>query len=61
MASLKELRANKFISQLDLAKKSGVSINTICRLELGKEKPHFVTVRRLAKALGIEPGDIDFK
>jgi transcriptional regulator with XRE-family HTH domain len=61
MALLKELRLKKFISQSDLAKESGVALNTICRLEQGKQTPHFVTVRRLAKALGVEPDSIDFK
>jgi transcriptional regulator with XRE-family HTH domain len=60
MASLKDLRLKKFISQSDLSKESGVALNTICRLEQGKQNPRFVTIRRLAKALGVEPDSIDF-
>ena len=57
---LKELRINATMSQRDLAVKSGVGYDTICRLELGKQKPNFVTIRKLAKALGVEPNTIDF-
>ena len=61
MPSLRDLRESKFISQDDLAKVSGIAASTISRLETGKEKPRFVTVRKLAAALGVEPGDIEFK
>lgn len=60
MPTLKELRERLFISQEDLANKAKVAKSTINRLENGLEKPKFVTVRKLAQALGVEPGQIDF-
>lgn len=60
MPTLKELREKLFLSQEDLAHEAGVAKSTINRLEKGLEKPKFVTIRRLAKALGVEPGQIDF-
>ena len=60
MKKLKYLRENSFLSQIDLAKKAGISATTVCRLEKGKEKPRFVTIRKLAEALGVEPGEIGF-
>ncbi|MEA4878870.1 hypothetical protein SDC9_42720 [bioreactor metagenome] len=57
---LKELRRNKFLSQSDLAKLAGITKETIGRLEAGKHKPNFVTVRKLATALSIKPEDIEF-
>jgi len=60
MLSLKELRESHFLSQADLAQKAGVSKDTINRLESGKQRPTFQTIRKLAKALGVEPGYIDF-
>lgn len=39
----------------DLAEKSGVAAATINRLELGRRGAYPVTVRRLARALGVEP------
>ena len=47
--------------QRDLSTKSGVSFDTISRLENGKQTPNFVTIRKLAKALNVEPNSIDFK
>jgi len=58
---LKELRLNAVMSQRDLSTKSGVSFDTISRLENGKQTPNFVTIRKLAKALNVEPNSIDFK
>jgi transcriptional regulator with XRE-family HTH domain len=60
MATLKELRLKKCISQEDLAKESGVTASTINRLEKGYQKPNFKTIRALAVALGVEPHEIEF-
>jgi transcriptional regulator with XRE-family HTH domain len=57
---LKELRINAVMSQRDLSIKSGVAFDTISRLENGKQKPNFVTIRKLAKALNVDPNTIDF-
>jgi transcriptional regulator with XRE-family HTH domain len=48
------------MSQTDLSRASGVTTNAICRLEQGKRKPRFVTIRKLAKALDIEPDLIEW-
>ena len=58
---LKELREQAILSQRDLAEKAGVSYATICRLETGKQKPNFKTIRKLAEALDVHPGDIEFE
>jgi len=60
MPTLRQLREDKFISQKDLAQKSGIATATINRLENGRHKPRFVTIRKLAKALEVEPNKIDF-
>ena len=60
MPTLREIRRKKVISQAELAKVSGVAEGTISRIETGKHVPQFVTIRKLAKALGVEPGDIAF-
>ena len=57
---LKKLRLKKVISLRDLEKMSGVSHATISRLENGIQKPRFVTIRKLAEALGVPPNTIDF-
>lgn len=60
MPTLKELRRERFLSQEDLARESGVAAVTINRLENGKQQPTFKTIRRLAKALKVEPGQVSF-
>ncbi len=61
IVKLKELRIKAVQSQEDLAKMAGMSVATVNRLEQGKQQPHFVTIRKLAKALGVEPAEIEFK
>jgi len=43
-----------------LAQKAEVSHITINRIETGKQNPSFKTIRKLAKALGVKPGEIKF-
>ena len=55
---LKQLREERALSQRDLAKLSGVTFATISRLETGKHKPTFASIRKLAAALGVEPKEL---
>jgi transcriptional regulator with XRE-family HTH domain len=56
---LKRLRRRAMLTQEQLAKKSGVGITTINRIETGAvEDPHFSTLRKLAEALEISPRDL---
>jgi len=59
MPKLKELRLRLFISQAELAKRAGLAAETVNRLERGR-RPSFITIRKLAKALGVKPADIEF-
>ncbi len=60
MATLKELRLKLFITQAELATKVEITTETVNRLERGNRKPSLKTIRKLAKALGVEPGEIKF-
>ena len=55
---LKELRREQVISLRELEVKSGVSYNTIWRLEDGRQGAHPKTVRKLAEALGVQPSEL---
>ena len=55
---LRSRREAAGLSQLDLAAVSGVTHETISRLELGRRAPHAETVRRLARALETTPGEL---
>ena len=58
MQRLKELRRERVLSLRDLEAKSGVSYNTIWRLEDGRQGAHPRTVRKLAEALGVDPKEL---
>jgi len=60
MTKLRNIRQRLFITQNELAKAAGISLVTLNRLENNKQKPSFKTIRKLAKALGVEPGKIEF-
>jgi transcriptional regulator with XRE-family HTH domain len=55
---LKELRRERVLSLRELEEKSGVSYNTIWRLEDGRQGAHPQTIRKLAEALGVEPAEL---
>lgn len=59
MARLRDLRLSRALSQRDLAQLSGVAQQTVVDLELGRREPRLQTIRRLAQALGVEPGHVD--
>ena len=52
---LKEIRTRRLLTQTELAEKSGVNPTTIVRVERNQAEPHFRTIRRLAKALNVDP------
>jgi transcriptional regulator with XRE-family HTH domain len=55
---LKELRREKVLSLRELEERSGVSYNTIWRIEAGRQGAQQRTIRRLAEALGVEPSEL---
>lgn len=56
--NLRYLREKKALSRKDLADKSGVNESTIYRCERGLTKLRPSTIRKLARALGVEPEQI---
>jgi len=55
---LKKLRRRRVLSMRELEELSGVSHNTIWRIESGRQGAHPRTIRRLASALGVEPEEL---
>jgi transcriptional regulator with XRE-family HTH domain len=53
--ALRELRHARVLTQRELAALAGVSIKTLNDVEQFKVRPHPTTLRKLAKALGVEP------
>jgi len=55
---LRVVRERALLSRRELAEKSGVSMDTIQRVELGEGGAFGRTVRRLAEALNIDPEEL---
>jgi transcriptional regulator with XRE-family HTH domain len=55
---LKALRREHVLSLRELEEKSGVSYNTIWRIEDGRQGAHPRTIRKLADALGVRPSEL---
>jgi transcriptional regulator with XRE-family HTH domain len=55
---LKNLRIRRALTQHELADRAGVSSNAVNRIELNKAEPHMSTLRKLAKALDVDPTEL---
>jgi transcriptional regulator with XRE-family HTH domain len=55
---VRETRKRKLLTQEQLAKKAGVGVNTIIRIERNQVEPHGRTIRKLAAALGVAPSEL---
>lgn len=55
---LRELRAERNVSQDDLARRTDVHPTAIGRLERGSREPRLSTILRLARGLDVEPGKL---
>ena len=57
-AKLRRARERLLMTQPELSQKSGVMVATISRIENGMQDPRIPTVRKLAKALGVNAEDL---
>jgi transcriptional regulator with XRE-family HTH domain len=53
---IRDARERAVLSQGELAVKAGISQNALSQIETGKSQPRMSTIRKVAEALGIEPG-----
>jgi transcriptional regulator with XRE-family HTH domain len=58
VAKLRELRKRRVLTLRELEEVSGVSYNTIWRLENGFTQARPSTIRKLASALGVEAEEL---
>ena len=56
--NLRRIRLAQFLSQAELARRSGVHAITVTRLESGRTAPSTRTVRALAAALSVPPAEL---
>jgi transcriptional regulator with XRE-family HTH domain len=55
---LRTLREARFLSHRDLAKRAGVSPTTVLNLEAGRVEAQRRTLRKLARALEVDPAEL---
>ncbi len=55
---IKSLRRQRVLTIRELAEKAGVSKTTISNIENGQAEAYPSTIRKLARALGVEPRDL---
>jgi DNA-binding XRE family transcriptional regulator len=60
LATLRELRERRYITQEELAAKADLSKSSVATLEGGSHKPRLWTIRRLAEVLTINSDEIDW-
>ncbi len=56
--NLKAKRVERFMSQAELAEASGLSEAHVGRIERNEVEPHLSTIRKLARALRVEPQEL---
>jgi transcriptional regulator with XRE-family HTH domain len=55
---LRRIRKERLLTQVELSKMTGVAQDSISSLETGKREAHPGTIKKLAKALGVEPTEL---
>ena len=55
---LKEARTRRLLTQDELAEKASVSQSTIANIERNNAEPQFRTIRKVAKALEVDPTEL---
>jgi len=55
---LKQARVEALLTQQELADEAGLQFATISRIENDHVDPHFSTIKKLAKALRVQPAEL---
>jgi transcriptional regulator with XRE-family HTH domain len=55
---LREARTRQLLTQQELAEKAGVGVATVIRIERNQVEPRFRNIRKLARALDMDPRDL---
>jgi transcriptional regulator with XRE-family HTH domain len=56
--TLKRLRRDRLMTQRDLARRANLALSTVVNIERSHTEPRFETIRRLARALEVDPRDL---
>ena len=55
---VKRARERALLTQEELAERAGIGAATLNRIEKDRVEPHFRTIRKIAKALNMDPKDL---
>jgi transcriptional regulator with XRE-family HTH domain len=55
---IKQIRHRKSLTQVEVAKKAGISTNYYARLERGEVKPSVETLEKITRALKVKSSDV---
>ena len=55
---LRALRERRLLTQAELAEAASMSRDQVSRIERDEVDPRFSTIRKLAKALGVDPQEL---
>ncbi len=56
--NLKQKRIRRALTQEDLAQKAGLTTASVARIERNETEPRMSTLRKLAKALDLDPAEL---
>jgi transcriptional regulator with XRE-family HTH domain len=56
--NLKRLREDRLLTQAELAERAGVALSSLVRIENDQVNPRFSSIRKLARALDVEPKEL---
>ncbi len=55
---MKRERERALLTQQELAERAGIGLTTLNRIENDHAEPHFRTIRKIARALGIDAANL---
>jgi transcriptional regulator with XRE-family HTH domain len=55
---VRAIRERELLTQEELAARAGIALSTLNRIERDHVEPHFRTIRKLAKALGVDAKEL---
>ena len=59
--NLRRVREDRLVTQQELAEAADLNLSTVMRIENDRVEPRFTTIRKLAKALDVDPRELTRK
>jgi transcriptional regulator with XRE-family HTH domain len=56
--NLRRLREDRLLTQAELAERAGIALSSLVRIENDQVDPRFSSIRKLARALGVNPREL---